>query len=92
MGVRNIAKPVDVGSWESKYAVTTGAADLIVFPLKQGTVEVVYAVYTGSGAITLTNYKGLPAGSIVVDPQAYKIHFKVAASGTDTWKSSAAAT
>lgn len=51
--------------------------------------EVVFAVYTGTGAITLTNYNGLPVGSVIFDVQAFKIHLKT---GATAWKSSAAFT
>lgn len=57
-----------------------------------GSRAFVIGFYLGTSAINLTNYAGLPEGSIIIDRQAYKTHYKVAASGTDTWKSSAAAT
>lgn len=46
------------------------------------------AFYRGSDAITLSNYNGLPIGSVIFDFQAFKTHYKTAAT---TWKSSAAA-
>lgn len=50
---------------------------------------VVYANYTGTGAIALANYNGFPVGSVIFDFQAFKIHLKT---GATTWKSSAAFT
>lgn len=49
-----------------------------------------HAVYSGSGAITLSNFAKMGKGSIIIDTQAFKIHMKVADAGTSTWKSSAA--
>lgn len=54
-----------------------------------GKNDIVFAVYTGAGAITLANYNGFPAGSVIFDTQAFKIHLKIDAT---TWKSSAAFT
>ena len=51
--------------------------------------DIVFAVYTGSGAINLANYNGLPVGSVIFDMQAFKIHLKT---GATAWKSSAAFT
>lgn len=51
--------------------------------------EVVFAVYTGAGAITLAKYNGLPVGSVIFDMQAFKIHLKT---GKTVWKSSLAFT
>jgi len=82
------------------FSITTGKNDLYILKLgtrDQSTSELgdkhfVIAIYIGSSAITLSNYAGLPLGSVIFDAQAYKTHYKVAASGTSTWKSSAAAT
>lgn len=51
--------------------------------------DVVFAVYTGTGAIILANYNGFPVGSVIFDMQAFKIHLKT---GNTAWKSSAAFT
>ena len=45
--------------------------------------------YTGSAALTLSEFDALPIGSIIFDMQAFKLHLHTAAT---TWKSSAAAT
>lgn len=83
-----------------EYSLSTGKDDLYIVKFggrdqsssELGNKDFVIGFYIGTSAITLTNYAGLPEGSIIIDRQAYKTHYKVAASGTDTWKSSAAAT
>lgn len=43
--------------------------------------------YSGTGALTLSEFNNLPVGSYIIDFQAFKIHLKT---GSTTWKSSAA--
>lgn len=89
------AREVDSDSWEDLFGITTGASDLMTVSAQRSVdgsgnnVIVVNAVYNGSSGITLSNYNGLPVGSVIVDVQAFKIHMKTAAT---TWKSSAAMT
>lgn len=49
-------------------------------------VRRVTANYIGAGAITLSDYANLPKYSVLVDYQAYKVYYKIAAAGTSTWK------
>jgi len=96
---RNFDREVDSGAWEDQFAIAKADADnLVGFHATKGSdssgtpTVIVTCHYVGSGAITLANYKGLPNHSVIWDHQAYKYHVKIAASGTSTWKSSAAAT
>ena len=69
----------------------TPSADIEFLPLSGGNGNgKAIAWYSGSGAISLTDYKNLPKGSIIHDLQAHKDHEKVGEAGTDTWVSSAA--
>jgi len=78
----------DGGAWYNLYGVTSGIADLDVFLLGGNGANYPVGFYKGSGAITLSNYNNLPIGTVIFDFQAFKTHYKTAAS---TWKSSAAA-
>lgn len=77
---RNWAVPIDSGSWEDDYAITTGASDLKTIvgfrgqDDDEGPAEFCIAVYDGSGGITESNYQSLPIGSLIIDVQAAKIH------------------
>lgn len=48
--------------------------------------------YVGTGAITLTDFNGLPKGSIIHDLQAHKDHEKTGAAGSAGFVSSVART
>lgn len=80
-------------SWMDKWAITSGTTYLEVLELGAGNVTRLLCWYRDpSTAITLTNYANFPKGTVIYDEQAYKVHIKVAAEGTSTWKSSAAMT
>jgi hypothetical protein len=75
---------------DDMFAITTNAAYIEILPVGANGNTFGVGIYLGTSAITLANYAGLPKGSIIIDTQAYKIHMKIAAAGTSTWKSSAA--
>lgn len=81
-------------SWEDKWGINAGGltnatrATLKVGILSNEDGDVAHVVYTGSAALTLSEFNSLPVGSVILDFQAYKTHYKTAAT---TWKSSAAA-
>lgn len=87
---RNIAVAQSGRTLDDMFALTTNVDLIEVFPVGANGVSFGFALYTGTSAITLANYAGLPKGYVIIDPQAYKIHMKIAAAGTSTWKSSAA--
>lgn len=76
--------------WMDRYVITAGYDDLEVLVLGANDAEQVIAFYNGSGAINTTNYKNFPLGSIIFNRQAHTTIEKAAASGTDTWVTSAA--
>ncbi len=78
-------------AWPDLFAITTGLTGMEVEVVGGGVNGALYCrgIYTGSDAITLSNYNNFPIGSVIHDYQAYKTHYKTAAT---TWKSSAAAT
>lgn len=86
--------PMTADTPQDVFSVTSGLDDIVFMGFNGKTYagvpqQKVIGFFTGSSALTTSNYNGLPIGSIIIDTQAYKIHFKVAAT---TWKSSAAAT
>lgn len=87
---RNLAVAQSGRTLDDMFTFTTNVALIEVFPVGANNVSFGLALYTGTSAITLANYANLPKGYIIIDPQSYKIHMKVAAAGTSTWKSSAA--
>ena len=87
---RNVGKVQAGRTLDDMFSFTTNVSLIEVMPFGANGVEFGLAVYYGTSAITLANYAGLPKGYIIIDTQAYKIHMKVAAAGTSTWKSSAA--
>ena len=78
----------DGAVWSDLFNITAGIDDMEVFIKGGNGKEYCEGIYTGSGAITLANYNNFPVGSSIKDFQAYKTHYKTAAT---TWKSSAAA-
>ncbi len=85
---------IDGISFMDMFNITLAAAQKlqnveIITGTQDGNTTVVRANYTGTGAITLTDYNNLPTGSVIFDFQAFKVHLKT---GATTWKSSAAFT
>ncbi len=83
----------DSQSWKDLFAITdaTAIAGLEAEILGANNKNFVIGKWTGAAAIDLTKYDttpGFPIGSIIHDFEAFKTHYKTAAS---TWKSSAAA-
>ena len=77
----------DNQSWVDAYNITSGISDFQAEIVGANGVNYVKGIYTGSGAITLSNYNNFPIGSTILDVQAKKWHLKTAAT---TWVSSAA--
>ena len=77
----------DSQSWRDLWNITAGIDDMQVEIVGANNVNYARGVYTGSGAITLSNYNNFPIGSQILDIQAKKWHIKTAAT---TWLSSAA--
>lgn len=81
-------------SWEDLFGINAGGltnatrATLKVAIITNDNGNIAQVWYTGSAALTLSEYNALPVGSMIFDFQAYKTHYKTAAT---TWKSSAAA-
>jgi len=83
----------DSQSWKGLFAITdaTAIAGLDAEILGANGNYYVVGKWTGGAAIDLTKYDttpGFPIGTVIHDFQAFKTHYKTAAS---TWKSSAAA-
>ena len=78
-------------SWIDSYAVTNATAIAGAEFLNVGANGKNFLVgfWTGAGAITTSWFNNMPIGTVILDYQAYKTHYKTAAT---TWKSSAAAT
>jgi len=91
----NVALSGSQTSWEDKWGINAGAltnasrSNLRVVVKSHANGDYAEVTYTGSGALTLSEFNNLPIGSIIFDFQAFKTHYKTAASA---WKSSAAAT
>lgn len=78
----------DGAVWYDLFGITAGIDDMEVL-IEGGNGKLFCkGTYTGSEAITLTNYNNFPVGSVIEDVQAFKTHYKTDAT---TWKSSAAA-
>ncbi len=82
--------PQSSTNWADLFGISSGLTGLEASVVGGGVNGALYVVgfWTGSGAITLSNYNAFPIGSIIYDHQAFKTHYKTAAT---TWKSSAAA-
>ena len=78
--------------WMDRFGITLNTDDLEVLVLGANNVTRGICFYTGTDAITLADYAGLPKGFIIFDEQVHKTHEKVGAAGTSTWVSSAART
>ena len=76
-------------AWYTRYGISAGVDDMEVVVFGGNGKERAVGFYGGSGALTLSNYNGFPVGSVILDFQAFKTHYKTAST---TWKSSAAAT
>lgn len=85
-------QPFDGVSFQTKYSITRAAAEKlkVVEIFEADGSESVKAFYDSADAIDLTDYKGFPKYTLILDLQSYKDHMKVAKEGTSTWKSSAA--
>ena len=76
---RNWAVPVDSGSWEDDYSVTTGADDLKIIAGFRGDdddggpSEFVIAVFDGT-TLTEANFQGLPVGSLIINVTDKKLY------------------
>lgn len=92
--VSNNLVPVQGSSWEDLLGIdldtTTNAtrANFAAMLVENDKVKFVEAWYTGSGALTTSEFASFPKGSIIhaVGLSAPAIYYKVAAAGTDTWK------
>ena len=81
-------------SWEDEYAIDGGAltnATRANFKVLKLNDAAPLCFYTGSGALTLSEFANLPKDSVIFATglAAPNIYFKVAAAGTSTWKSQA---
>lgn len=88
----NNAQVVDGEAWNQKYSVAAATAALLQNVLIVGADgnEKVIADYNSSTAFTSSAKAAcinFPIGSQVFDLQGFKMYVKVAAAGTDTWKS-----
>lgn len=85
---------IDGVSWEDLLKIDAGAltnatrSNFFVEIKGNDKHTYVEAVYTGSGALTTSEFQNFPLGSIIhaVGLSAPAIYYKVAAAGTDTWK------
>ena len=91
---------VDGVSWEDRFAINAGSltnatrANFHVQILGCDGFEIAVAYYTGSGALTTSEFANFPLGSIIhaVGLTSPAIYYKIAAAGTDTWKYQVVAT
>jgi hypothetical protein len=89
MASKNNLTSVPGTSWADLYGISAAKQAGLEAEVKNGNgCTYVEGRWTGAGAITLSNYNNFPIGSIILDFQAFKTHYKT---GATTWKSSAAA-
>ena len=92
--VSNNLIPVQGSSWEILLGIDLGAAtnatraNFFVEMKENDLYKLVVAYYTGSGALTTSEFANFPKGSVIHASglTAPAMYYKVAAAGTDTWK------
>lgn len=91
---QNNIKPADGVSWEDLFAIDAGSLtnatrDNFFVELKQlpNGVTVANAIYTGSGALTTSEFAAFPPGSTILQCgiTTKTLTLKTGAVGADTW-------